>query len=415
MYINGIKFACSTCIKGHRSSHCNHTDRPLLEIRKKGRPVTQCAYCRDLRKTRQVHIKCACNSTDKKGSNHHPNCVCQDLVNSEDQWQCRPSQCTCPPKTTGSSLSPQQQPPPSQTPVAYLSPTNVALASTTTVTPSFASPCPTNLGSGVTNKNDDHLNFVFHKPTSQESATIRFLEGQPRRRRRRASDKSSKGNTSSRPPSPSPPPLSSQCQPSLPQQQQHQHQHQQQLPQPPSNFNSSSSSETSPYNHPASQDPSSYMTHPLVYDPMPTNTMISLGATSLDEIKPPTMSNASLLLDHTVFQDFFCGSCAPTPTCQPTVGQGESVVVTITPLKRAEADSPTAHQPMATRIVTCYCGSSCTCPGCLVHPGNQFLLGNANNDMFDPYTSLFQSYSTASSCCGSDDDDQQLLQQQPLF
>ncbi|KAL7308252.1 copper-binding transcription factor [Mucor circinelloides] len=65
MYINGLKYACSTCIKGHRSSHCSHVDRPLFEIRKKGRPVTQCTFCRDLRKTKQVHIKCAC--TDKKG------------------------------------------------------------------------------------------------------------------------------------------------------------------------------------------------------------------------------------------------------------------------------------------------------------------------------------------------------------
>lgn len=86
MYINGVKYACSTCIKvcgyfllkfihflhsyqlfqGHRSSHCSHVDRPLFEIRKKGRPVTQCSYCRDLRKTKQVHIKCACG--DKKGN-----------------------------------------------------------------------------------------------------------------------------------------------------------------------------------------------------------------------------------------------------------------------------------------------------------------------------------------------------------
>lgn len=42
-------------------------DRPLFEIRKKGRPVTQCTFCRDLRKTKQVHIKCACSSNDKKG------------------------------------------------------------------------------------------------------------------------------------------------------------------------------------------------------------------------------------------------------------------------------------------------------------------------------------------------------------
>lgn len=67
MFINGLKYACSTCIKGHRSSHCSHVDRPLFEIRKKGRPVTQCTFCRDLRKTKQVHIKCAC-SGDKKAS-----------------------------------------------------------------------------------------------------------------------------------------------------------------------------------------------------------------------------------------------------------------------------------------------------------------------------------------------------------
>ena len=49
-----------TCIKGHRSSACKHTDRPLFEIQKKGRPVTQCPHCRELRKTKQVHIKCNC-------------------------------------------------------------------------------------------------------------------------------------------------------------------------------------------------------------------------------------------------------------------------------------------------------------------------------------------------------------------
>ncbi|KAI8976545.1 copper fist DNA binding domain-containing protein [Pilobolus umbonatus] len=59
MIINGIKFACNTCVKGHRSSNCNHTDRPLFEIRRKGRPVTQCSYCKDLKKIK--HMKCSCN------------------------------------------------------------------------------------------------------------------------------------------------------------------------------------------------------------------------------------------------------------------------------------------------------------------------------------------------------------------
>ncbi|KIJ33546.1 hypothetical protein M422DRAFT_147299, partial [Sphaerobolus stellatus SS14] len=49
-----------TCIKGHRSSACSHTERTLYEIKKKGRPITQCEHCRALRKTRQVHVKCTC-------------------------------------------------------------------------------------------------------------------------------------------------------------------------------------------------------------------------------------------------------------------------------------------------------------------------------------------------------------------
>lgn len=58
--IDSIKYACATCIKGHRSSTCNHDTRPLIEIKKKGRPVTQCVHCRELRKTKQVHVKCLC-------------------------------------------------------------------------------------------------------------------------------------------------------------------------------------------------------------------------------------------------------------------------------------------------------------------------------------------------------------------
>ncbi|GEM08300.1 ACE1 transcription factor [Rhodotorula toruloides] len=37
--IDGVKYACQQCIKGHRSSKCTHTTRPLVEIKKKGRPT----------------------------------------------------------------------------------------------------------------------------------------------------------------------------------------------------------------------------------------------------------------------------------------------------------------------------------------------------------------------------------------
>ena len=48
------------CIRGHRSTNCSHSDRPLFYIRKKGRPVSQCTQCRALRKNRSLHTRCEC-------------------------------------------------------------------------------------------------------------------------------------------------------------------------------------------------------------------------------------------------------------------------------------------------------------------------------------------------------------------
>ncbi|KAH9926644.1 uncharacterized protein BXZ73DRAFT_102900 [Epithele typhae] len=60
--VNDKKFACEACIKGHRSSGCKHTERPLYEVKKKGRPISQCDHCRELRKTKRKHDKCNCVS-----------------------------------------------------------------------------------------------------------------------------------------------------------------------------------------------------------------------------------------------------------------------------------------------------------------------------------------------------------------
>ncbi|KAL0085216.1 hypothetical protein J3Q64DRAFT_1746106 [Phycomyces blakesleeanus] len=146
-----------------------------------------------------------------------------------------------------------------------------------------------------------------------------------------------------------------------------------------------------------------------------------------------------------------CGSFAPHPSCSPPSDQwvGESVVITITPLSGPSSShhhhetvsSPDSSSSTtssvngstsgnkgggssgsssgggggggiaATRIVTCYCGASCSCPGCLVHPGNFFL----GNQTLDPYAGFFPSYqvanssSTASSCYGSDEEEQKLF------
>ncbi|KAF2853317.1 hypothetical protein T440DRAFT_324613 [Plenodomus tracheiphilus IPT5] len=62
--IDGEKWACSSCIKGHRVSGCTHNDRELHHINPKGRPVKQCEHCRGARKSKSHHAKCDCG--DKK-------------------------------------------------------------------------------------------------------------------------------------------------------------------------------------------------------------------------------------------------------------------------------------------------------------------------------------------------------------
>lgn len=56
------------------------TDRPLTHINKKGRPVSQCAHCRGLRKSRTTHTKCECG--DKKKSCHKND---PDLIHALDR------------------------------------------------------------------------------------------------------------------------------------------------------------------------------------------------------------------------------------------------------------------------------------------------------------------------------------------
>ncbi|KAF9234975.1 hypothetical protein BU15DRAFT_65271 [Melanogaster broomeanus] len=52
VFVNDKKFAWS--------SSCHHTERPLFEVKKKGRPVSQCPKCRELRQAKRVHSKCTC-------------------------------------------------------------------------------------------------------------------------------------------------------------------------------------------------------------------------------------------------------------------------------------------------------------------------------------------------------------------
>ena len=101
MIINGEKWACEACVRGHRVSNCQHSgrwtppraesvptcvpdnggdfadgvlvDRPLQHINKKGRPVSQCPHCRGLRKSRSAHVRCDC------GEKPHSQAQCSPL------------------------------------------------------------------------------------------------------------------------------------------------------------------------------------------------------------------------------------------------------------------------------------------------------------------------------------------------
>lgn len=74
VYIDGQKYACERCIRGHRVTGCTHTNMPLKKIKPKGRPTTQCQHCKDRRKNSNLHSKCLCGSS-APGS-HTEACPC---------------------------------------------------------------------------------------------------------------------------------------------------------------------------------------------------------------------------------------------------------------------------------------------------------------------------------------------------
>ncbi|KAK4511883.1 uncharacterized protein ATC70_003882 [Mucor velutinosus] len=286
------------------------------------------------------------------------------------------------------------------------------------------------------NTNNMHLGFIFHKPTSQ-----RFLDGQPRVRRRRSNKQQQKpASTSATPTSAnrlpvnalidssnltintitdyslSTPPSSTVS------------------PHPPSSSSNSSlaaacepmdthfdylteqleilsnSSNSANNNHGQfmgdlanAEELTAILNNVLKEDELESvSTTSHRSSVSTTATAPAISSQANPHAMPTTMRSQ-CGSFAPRSTCckPSSASSGESVVITITPLstnnntadKQQQADYPTT-----TRIVTCYCGSQCTCPGCLVHPGN-FFLGS------DPYAGPLIPSSNSSSCYGSDEED----------
>lgn len=115
----------------------------------------------------------------------------------------------------------------------------------------------------------------------------------------------------------------------------------------------------------------------------PTSNSSSSCSFHLPFQSTPTSPPAGVTLAPTTMQQAtqVCGSFAFHSNCSPAMDtQGESVVITITPLssifasdKEQEKQEKNHPKKPVTRIVTCYCGSSCICPGCFVHPNNYLI------------------------------------------
>ncbi|CAL9728218.1 transcriptional activator protein Cup2p [Monosporozyma unispora] len=67
--IDGVKYACERCIRGHRASKCVHSERPLVPVKKQGRPSTTCHHCKTLREEKNINPSgsCNCGKIEKEG------------------------------------------------------------------------------------------------------------------------------------------------------------------------------------------------------------------------------------------------------------------------------------------------------------------------------------------------------------
>jgi hypothetical protein len=77
--------SCELCkpLLGTLSLTLGFPDRPLQHINKKGRPVSQCSHCRNMRRSKSAHVKCDCGEKTSKCvhlqatvDGHRDSCCC---------------------------------------------------------------------------------------------------------------------------------------------------------------------------------------------------------------------------------------------------------------------------------------------------------------------------------------------------
>ena len=511
MLINGIKFACNTCVKGHRSSNCNHIERPLFEIRKKGRPVTQCSFCRDLRKTRQIHIKCTCTDKTKNIEN-----TATLLQQKQQCYQCPSAKSFFSEDQNGSSIAysdliqidgqkdtviqTSSTSPPLSHCTCHETATKILYTKENWNSPSQQQHLdnntpiiPVRSRGMMLEENAPAGLYNFQK--SNSSSSLRFLGGQTKSPRRRSSltrRSSTNSNSNNRRSTISHPSGTTAANTSIPFHMNQQDDmmidmqsflltdqfNHQQITEIESEiavvnnsnlttvaevtaasatvtagYNVSSASSTSSSNI-SSHSPNSthadmmgnnefqgqssdeldgfMMTDPNELTTLLNNVLMNNETSSaasgtdnannsnsneninctrtsagIDMTRSTTTSssNSQPQFHHQQQQQqqssMLCGSFTPHLNCSPASSimeqQGESVVITITPLSNLLSNQEqrvivAKEKPAVTRIVTCYYGNSCICPGCFVHPNNNYqsLYSNNNNDVSPQYMQQHQ-------------------------
>ena len=102
--INGVKYACDRCIRGHRVTTCTHTDQHLTMIKPKGRPASQCHHCRENRKQKSVHVTCTCGKKNKLPRSSSSTSINSSTIHETGCACHKTTHCTCGP-SLGVSLT----------------------------------------------------------------------------------------------------------------------------------------------------------------------------------------------------------------------------------------------------------------------------------------------------------------------
>lgn len=102
--INGVKYACDRCIRGHRVTTCTHTDQHLTMIKPKGRPASQCHHCRENRKQKSVHVTCTCGKKNKLPRSSSSTSINSSTIHETGCACHKTTHCTCGP-SLGTSMS----------------------------------------------------------------------------------------------------------------------------------------------------------------------------------------------------------------------------------------------------------------------------------------------------------------------